>query len=100
MGLIEFSRSGPNGFKIAAACGTPVPVSVNLLTECSMADNVAAENPDKEMLRLCSVRCPHMNQITLQDTLDSLLRNRYVVDVPEEIRLKAKRAVDRMLQIH
>lgn len=71
-----------------------------LLTECSMADNVAAENPDKEMLRLCSVRCPHMNQITLQDTLDSLLQNRYVVDVPEEIRLKAKRAVDRMLEIH
>ena len=71
-----------------------------LLTECSMADNVAAENPDKEMLRLCSVRCPHMNQITLQDTLESLLQNRYVVDVPEEIRLKAKRAVDRMLEIH
>ena len=71
-----------------------------LLTECSMADNVAAENPDKEMLRLCSVRCPHMNQITLQDTLDSLLHNRYVVDVPEEIRLRAKRAVDRMLEIH
>ncbi|MCY3756126.1 MAG: quinolinate synthase NadA, partial [Acidobacteria bacterium] len=57
-----------------------------LLTECSMADNVAAENPDKEMLRLCSVRCPHMNQITLRDTLESLLQNRYVVDVPEEIR--------------
>ena len=71
-----------------------------LLTECSMADNVAAENPDKEMLRLCSVRCPHMNQITLQDTLDSLLQNRYVVDVPEEVRLRAKRAVDRMLEIH
>ena len=41
-----------------------------------------------------------MNQITLQDTLESLLQNRYVVDVPEEIRLKAKRAVDRMLEIH
>ena len=71
-----------------------------LLTECSMADNVAAENPDKEMLRLCSVRCPHMNQITLQDTLDSLLHNRYVIDVPEDVRLRAKRAVDRMLEIH
>ena len=71
-----------------------------LLTECSMADNVAAENPEKEMLRLCSVRCPHMNQITLQDTLDSLLHNRYVIDVPENIRLRAKRAVDRMLAIH
>ena len=39
-----------------------------LLTECSMGDNVAAANPDKEMLRLCSVRCPHMNQITLEMT--------------------------------
>ena len=27
------------------------------------------------MLRLCSVRCPHMNQITLEDTLDSLQLN-------------------------
>jgi len=70
-----------------------------LLTECSMGDNVAAENPDKEMLRLCSVRCPHMNQITLQDTLDALRYNRYQIEVPEEIRVRAKRAVDRMLAI-
>ncbi len=39
-----------------------------LLTECSMGENVAAANPEKEMLRLCSVRCPHMNQITLEMT--------------------------------
>jgi quinolinate synthase len=70
-----------------------------LLTECSMGDNVAAENPDKEMLRLCSVRCPHMNQITLEDTLNALRYNRYVIEVPEEIRVRAKRAVDRMLAI-
>ena len=42
-----------------------------LLTECSMGDNIVAENPEKEMLRLCSVRCPHMNTITLEDTLES-----------------------------
>ena len=70
-----------------------------LLTECSMGENIAAANPDKEMLRLCSVRCPHMNQITLEDTLNSLRYNRYVIDVPEEIRVRAKRAVDRMLAI-
>ena len=70
-----------------------------LLTECSMADNVAGANPGKEMLRLCSVRCPHMNQITLEDTLNALRYNRYVIEVPEEIRLRAKRAVDRMLAI-
>ena len=70
-----------------------------LLTECSMGDNIAAENPEKEMLRLCSVRCPHMNQITLEDTLASLRYNRYLIEVPEHIRVRAKRAVDRMLEI-
>jgi quinolinate synthase len=70
-----------------------------LLTECSMGDNIVAENPEKEMLRLCSHRCPHMGQITLEMTRDSLKYNRYAVEVPEEIRVKAKRAVDRMLAI-
>jgi len=70
-----------------------------LLTECAMGDNVAAANPDKELLRLCSVRCPHMNRITLEDTLDSLRLNRYVIEVPEEIRLRALHAVQRMLEV-
>jgi quinolinate synthase len=70
-----------------------------LLTECSMGENVAAANPDKEMLRLCSVRCPHMNQITLQMTRDSLKYMQYEIDVPEEIRVRAARAVERMIAI-
>jgi quinolinate synthase len=70
-----------------------------LLTECSMGDNIIAENPDKETVRLCSVRCPHMNEITLEDTLAALKFNRYVIEVPEEIRVRAKRALDRMLEI-
>ncbi len=70
-----------------------------LLTECAMGDNIMAANPDKEMLRMCSVRCPHMNQITLEDTLDSLKFNRYVIDVPEDIRVRAARAVERMIAI-
>ena len=70
-----------------------------LLTECSMGDNIAAENPEKEMLRLCSVRCPHMNQITLEDTLNSLRYNQHIIDVPREISVRARRAVERMLQM-
>lgn len=70
-----------------------------LLTECAMGDNVAAANPGKEMLRLCSVRCPHMNQITLEDTLEALRQMRYAVEVPEEIRVRAARAVERMVAI-
>jgi quinolinate synthase len=70
-----------------------------LLTECAMGDNIAAANPDKDMLRLCSVRCPHMNQITLEDTLESLRRNQYVIEIPEEILKRAARAVERMIAI-
>jgi quinolinate synthase len=70
-----------------------------LMTECAMGDNIAAANPRKEMLRLCSVRCPHMNQITLEDTLASLENGRYVIEVPEDVRLRALRAVERMLAV-
>jgi quinolinate synthase len=70
-----------------------------LLTECSMGDNIVAANPDKDMLRLCSVRCPHMNEITLEDTLASLKLTRYVIDVPEPIRVRAEQAVRRMIAI-
>ena len=70
-----------------------------ILTECSMGDNIAASHPEKEMLRLCSVRCRHMNQITMENTLEALQKIQIVVTVPEEIRLRAARAVERMLTI-
>lgn len=70
-----------------------------LLTECSMGDNIAAVNPDKEMVRICSIRCPHMNEITLEDTLKSLQNMQYIIEVPENIRIKAAQAVERMIAI-
>lgn len=70
-----------------------------VLTECAMGDNIAAANPEKDMLRLCMVRCPHMNTITMEDTRDALKYNRYVIDVPEDIRQRAFKAVERMIQI-
>jgi quinolinate synthase len=70
-----------------------------VLTECAMGDNIAAANPEKDMLRLCMVRCPHMNTITMEETRDALKFNRYVIDVPEDIRVRAYRAVQRMIEI-
>lgn len=70
-----------------------------LLTECSMGDNIAAAHPEKTMLRLCSVRCPHMNEITLEETLDSLKYTRYIIEVPEHIRVRAYTALERMLAV-
>ena len=70
-----------------------------LLTECAMADNIIAENPGREVLRLCSHRCPHMARITMEDTLACLKELKYEVNVPDDIRLKAKGSIDRMLAI-
>jgi quinolinate synthase len=92
----DFSASTSAMIKYVAETHAPRYL---LLTECAMGDNVAAANPDKEMVRLCSIRCPHMNQITLEDTLRSLQNNQYVIEVPEEIRVRAAKAVERMLEI-
>ena len=70
-----------------------------LLTECSMGDNIAAENPEKEMLRLCSHRCPHMAQITLEDTLAALEKVQYKIQLPADIIRNARLPIDRMLEI-
>ncbi|MFW7380757.1 MAG: quinolinate synthase NadA [Oligoflexus sp.] len=70
-----------------------------LLTECSMADNVIASNPNREVLRLCSHRCPHMAQITLEDTKAALEQFRYEVTVPEDVAVRAKQSIDRMMAV-
>ncbi len=70
-----------------------------LLTECAMGDNIAAAHPEKDMLRLCSVRCPHMNEITLEDTLLALKHKQYQVEIPNSIAEKARLAVQRMIAI-
>ena len=47
----------------------------------------------------CSIRCPHMNEITLEDTLNALEFNEQIIEVPEDIRVRALKAVERMLEI-
>jgi len=70
-----------------------------LLTECSMADNLAAEFPEREMVRACSLRCKHMNLITLQDTLNAMEKMQYKVELSQDIIERAKLPIDRMLAI-
>jgi quinolinate synthase len=70
-----------------------------LLTESSMGDNIAAENPDKDMLRLCSFRCPYMNLITMEDTLAALENIQYEIRLDADIIDRARTPIDRMLSI-
>ncbi len=70
-----------------------------LLTECSMGDNIAAENPGKEMVRLCSLRCPHMQEVTLDETMAALELDQYEVDVPAQVADRARASLQRMIEI-
>lgn len=74
------------------------PKRVVMITECSMADNVRAELPDVEMVQPCNL-CPHMKLITLANILDSLLTLREEVSVDPPIAEKARRSVERMVNL-
>jgi len=43
--------------------------------------------------------CPNMKITTLESVLSALKENKYVIKVSEELRIKAKQAVDRMLTL-
>lgn len=65
-----------------------------------LLDRLKKEHPDKKFIPVSEKAiCPNMKLITLEKVLWSLEEMSPVVAVPEEIRLKAKAAVDRMLAI-
>jgi quinolinate synthase len=74
------------------------PDRVMMITECSMADNVAKESAGTEFVRPCNL-CPHMKRITLDKIRHSLETMTHEVVVPEEVAERARRAVDRMLEV-
>src|SRR6201997_4002195 len=74
------------------------PRRLVMITECSMADNVRAELPDVEMVQPCNL-CPHMKRITLSNILESLLHLREEVVVDPAIAEKARRSVERMINL-
>ena len=74
------------------------PQKVIMVTECSMSDNVAIENPNVEFIRPCNL-CPHMKRISLKKIFDAIRYNQYQVEVNKDIISKARISIDRMLEI-
>ena len=74
------------------------PRQVVLITECSMADNVACDSPDTEFVRPCNL-CPHMKRITLETIHEALLYDRHEVLVEASIAERARAAVQRMIDL-
>ncbi|WP_245411765.1 quinolinate synthase NadA [Phyllobacterium leguminum] len=74
------------------------PAKVLLVTECSMASNIEADVPDVEFLKPCNL-CPHMKRITLPKILESLVFMREEIHVDPAVAERARRAVERMVNL-
>ena len=74
------------------------PKQVVLITECSMAANVAGDVPGVQFIGPCNL-CPHMQRITLLNIRDCLLNMQFEVTVPEDIAERARLAVQRMVDL-
>ena len=74
------------------------PKKVLMVTECSMSDNVAIENPNVEMIKPCNL-CPYMKKITLQGIYNSLTNGTDEVKLTEAIMDKARLSIKRMIEV-
>jgi len=74
------------------------PARVVLITECSMSDNVAIQNPATDFIRPCNL-CPHMKRITLKNIRACLETMQTEVFIDDALASPARRAVQRMLDL-
>jgi quinolinate synthase len=74
------------------------PRQVILITECSMADNVACDAPETEFVRPCNL-CPHMKMISLENIYEALLYDRFEVTVDAAVSHRARAAVQAMIDM-
>jgi len=77
---------------------TQQPSRVMMITECSMADNVARDTPNTEYVRPCNL-CPYMKRITLDNIRTSLATLTHQVEIAPEVAHRARKAVMRMLEV-
>ncbi|MFN4057996.1 MAG: quinolinate synthase NadA [Roseinatronobacter sp.] len=74
------------------------PERAMLVTECSMASNIADAHPDVEFIGPCNM-CPYMKKITLEKVLWSLHTMTTQIEVDADISAKARLAVQRMIDL-
>ncbi|SFJ34907.1 quinolinate synthase NadA [Celeribacter neptunius] len=74
------------------------PKQAMLVTECSMASNIADELPEVDFLGPCNM-CPYMKKISLEKILYVLHTMDNQVEVDEAIAAKARLSVQRMIDL-
>ena len=96
--VIEASDFAGSTAAMSDYVATRKPKRVVLITECSMADNVACDAPETEFVRPCNL-CPHMKRISLENIYEALLTGRHEVTVDPAVAVRARAAVQRMIDL-
>jgi len=69
-------------------------------TEMGVMHKLKKDNPDKVFYLLSQgLVCPNMKKTSLRSVYESLREMKHIINVNEDIRIKAKRALDKMLEI-
>ncbi len=74
------------------------PKKVMLVTECSMSDNVEADNPNVSFIKPCNL-CPYMKKIDLEKILDCLENDSNEIVLDNKTIEAARKSVIRMTEI-
>jgi quinolinate synthase len=69
-----------------------------VVTECGLSDRLLLELPEKKFYKACKL-CQYMKMITLEETAEALKTLRYPIHIEEDVRIRAERAIRRMLEI-
>ena len=69
-----------------------------IVTECGLSDRLLLEVPEKKFYKSCKL-CQYMKMITLEGTRDALRDLAPEITIPEDVRVRAARALDRMLEL-
>ena len=69
-----------------------------VVTECGLSDRLAIEVPEKRFYKACKL-CRYMKMITLENIEAALLAGEPEITVPENIRVRAEKAIQTMLAV-
>ena len=68
-----------------------------VVTECGMTEKLREDAPDKNFHSFCNI-CPYMKSTTLPLVVNALVHNKNEITLSKEIIVKARKALDRMLE--
>ena len=68
-----------------------------VVTECGMTEMLRQDVPNKNFYSFCNI-CPYMKSTTLPLVAQSLMYNQHEITLPKDIIIKARKALDRMLE--